>query len=115
MTRARLFRCIPILPLRHTHMSGLVNRHTGPPYGTGIWASCTVVRVARTRRSPVAQLAEQPAVNRQVFGSSPNGGASPTSPFPHPLRDLGVVVAFSRHDARFAPTATPRSARASWF
>ncbi len=29
-----------------------------------------------TRQSPVAQLAEQPAVNRQVTGSSPVGGAS---------------------------------------
>src|SRR5919197_6334791 len=28
-----------------------------------------------TRRSSVAQLAEQPAVNRQVTGSSPVGGA----------------------------------------
>src|SRR3954452_10596164 len=27
-------------------------------------------------RSPVAQLAEQPAVNRQVTGSSPVGGAA---------------------------------------
>ena len=30
----------------------------------------------RTRHSSVAQLAEQPAVNRQVTGSSPVGGAT---------------------------------------
>src|SRR5689334_21870633 len=29
--RTRMLRCIPIMPLRHTHMSGLVNRRAGPP------------------------------------------------------------------------------------
>ena len=35
------------------------------------------------QRSPVAQLAEQPAVNRQVIGSSPIGGAFHTTPVGH--------------------------------
>src|SRR6476469_7075004 len=33
-----------------------------------------------TRQSSVAQLAEQPAVNRQVTGSSPVGGATEEDP-----------------------------------
>ena len=35
----------------------------------------TAVHSRHTEQSPVAQLAEQPAVNRQVTGSSPVGGA----------------------------------------
>ena len=36
-----------------------------------------LLRRSRGGLSPVAQLAEQPAVNRQVVGSSPTGGATP--------------------------------------
>src|SRR5690349_11543536 len=38
-------------------------------------AAARQVRFEASQQSPVAQLAEQPAVNRQVTGSSPVGGA----------------------------------------
>src|SRR5258706_13449781 len=82
-----IFACVPACCTQ----SGMIRR-TGIPRQLAAnpvarrrgW-SCNLYRVAPTApaaaanevRSPVAQLAEQPAVNRQVFGSSPNGGAQP--------------------------------------
>ena len=48
------------------------------PHGAGFLRPNPLLQL-RPPRSPVAQLAEQPTVNRQVTGSSPVGGAT----FPH--------------------------------
>ncbi|CAK7284775.1 hypothetical protein SGPA1_30648 [Streptomyces misionensis JCM 4497] len=59
------WRSTPLLALMYVSQ-----RATAP------WRIPGEVRSMQTRRSSVAQLAEQPAVNRQVTGSSPVGGAS---------------------------------------
>src|SRR5690349_25150724 len=56
----------------------LVRHGSGEPPGLarGDVTRTPVVRYADAGRSRVAQLAEQPAVNRQVLGSSPSAGAT---------------------------------------
>lgn len=55
------------------------------------------VRSVHTQQSPVAQLAEQPAVNRQVTGSSPVGGAR------SPVAQLAEHSAVNRRVAGSSP------------
>src|SRR5690349_6590585 len=67
-----------------THGPGVSPRCGAPgipfaPRGRGHVLCSPAPSKAGAARSPIAQLAEQPAVNRQVIGSSPIRGASPRS------------------------------------
>src|SRR5207249_6250260 len=53
-------------------------------------------------RSPVAQLAEHPAVNRRVVGSSPTRGASK-----EPAHGLFLRLQVDETDANFCPAPGP--------
>jgi hypothetical protein len=55
-------------------------------------------------RSPVAQLAEHPAVNRRVVGSSPTRGASNVLQTPRNRKGVSM-------DARFLYRSRPPSSR----
>src|SRR5690349_3003094 len=64
--------------------------------------------VWRTQQSPVAQLAEQPTVNRQVTGSSPVGGAR------SPVAQLAEQPTVNRQVTGSSPVGGAMKKRTRW-